>query len=329
MWGRATWPPPGSCPCPPGGLAQHRPGLWAPDPGSRPPQSGFSSTFLLGSSLSAAAVERGSCEGQVASGSQPQKSPGMCHLHPQLPAKLQEPRDLGQESLVVAGSGAAHPRPLASLACPAGSIPTRSTRPRRLASPTRVQAGPALSLTLPKLPFPMARRIWKWSRFTAERAEGCQVRGWQDRCPPGPHAAGSPHTARRPPTLQGAPDTLGIPPQFREPPNTARRPCRHPAVHLTLRGVRSAMVLRGGLSQGREGAPGPGSTCSWAHCRGRPGHAAHRRDMIRAHGVQSSPQQEAPQTHKDPQSPLPQPRGLCPAGVSGPARGELARAPGW
>ena len=193
----------------------------------------------------------------------------MCHLHPQLPAELQEPRDLGQESLAVAGSGAAHPRPLASLACPAGSIPTRSTRPRRLASPTRVQAGPALSLTLPKLPFPMARRIWKWSRFTAERAEGCQVRGRQDRCPPGPHAAGSPHTARRPPTLQrdpntagrpptlqGAPDTLGIPPQFREPPNTARRPCRHPAVHLTLRGVRSAMVLQGGPEPRQRGGPG-------------------------------------------------------------------------
>lgn len=33
-----------------------------------------------------------------------------------------------------------------------------------------------LHLTLPKLPFPMARRIWKWSKFTAEKTEGHQVR---------------------------------------------------------------------------------------------------------------------------------------------------------
>ena len=42
---------------------QHRPGLWAPDTGGRPPRSGFSSTSLLGSSRSAAAVEWGLCEG--------------------------------------------------------------------------------------------------------------------------------------------------------------------------------------------------------------------------------------------------------------------------
>lgn len=88
-------------------------------------------------------------------------------------------------------------------------------------------------------------------------------------------------------------------------------------------------MLQGALTQGREGAPGPGSTPSWVHCRGSPGHTAHRRDTIRAHGVQSSPQRELPQIPKDPRAPLPQPRGLCPAGVSGPARGGPVRAPGW
>ena len=242
---------------------QHRPGLWAPDTGGRPPRSSFSSTSLPGSSHSAAAVERGSCEGQVASGSRPQKSPGMCHLHPQLPAELQEPRDLGQESLVVAGSGAAHPRPLASLACPVGSIPTRSTRPRQLASPTRVQPGPALSLTLPKLPFPMARRIWKWSRLTAERAEGHQVRGQQDWCPPGPHAAGSPHTARRPPTLQRDPNTAGRPPTLQGNPNTAGR-LQHCRETPTLQGdpqhCRETPTLQGDLNTA--GSP--------QHCREPP-----------------------------------------------------------
>lgn len=109
VWGRAPWLPPGSCPCPPGGTSTGlASGLqtW----GAGPPWSGFSSTSLP-SLEPLSAVEWGLCEGRMASGSWPQKSPGTRHLHPQLPAELQEPRDLGWESLAVVGSGAAHLRP--------------------------------------------------------------------------------------------------------------------------------------------------------------------------------------------------------------------------
>lgn len=43
-------------------------------------------------------------------------------------------------------------------------------------------AGPLL--TLPKLPLPMARRIWKWSKFTVDEAEGHQASWREGRVPP-------------------------------------------------------------------------------------------------------------------------------------------------
>ena len=92
--------------------------------------------------------------------------------------------------------------------------------------------------TLPKLPFPMARRIWKWSRFTAERAEGRQVRGQQGRCPPGPpccreppNTTESPQHCRVPLTLWGAPHNAGSPPMPHGVSDTLRNPlqCRVPS----------------------------------------------------------------------------------------------------
>ena len=128
---------------------------------------------------------------------------------PPAPSRATRTQRPGLGELSSGGLRGSPPEAPASLACPAGNIPTRSTRPRRPALPTHVQPGPIRSLTLPKLPFPMARRIWKWSRFTAERAEGCQVRGPQDQCPLGPHAAGSPQHCREPPNTAGRPRYSG------------------------------------------------------------------------------------------------------------------------
>lgn len=57
--------------------------------------------------------------------------------------------------------------------------------------------GPALAppgrhLTLPKLPFPMARRIWKWSKFTVDETEEHQVSWQEGLAPPSAPTAAAP-----------------------------------------------------------------------------------------------------------------------------------------
>lgn len=77
------------------------------------------------------------------------RGPRACELGPQ-PLRRLCHKPAGRE---------VHPRPRQQ---PRGQRGAPSSEPA--AQPTR--------LTLPKLPFPMARRIWKWSKFTAERTEG-------------------------------------------------------------------------------------------------------------------------------------------------------------
>lgn len=94
---------------------------------------------------------------------------GLCHLQPQLPAELQDPKDLGQETPTGVSSAGSHPE-APSLTGRLGGKHTHTGDQ----GPAFPRGGPALPhrrLTLPKLPLPMARRIWKWSKFTAEKTE--------------------------------------------------------------------------------------------------------------------------------------------------------------